>query len=137
MITPQRSNLSLYSLYYAEAWNEMTGPIYASLRPGNTASFEEVLQRRQAIGDTVSDLTGPRFKPQTSRSRDKRVAARPTGRYTAKIEKKASAATLERWSNARICLQGNSPNRFTQVQASWLAKSAQKQNPSLTNFIYG
>ena len=74
MITLQRSNLSLYSLYYAEAWNELTGPISASLRPDNTASFEEVLQRRQAIGNTVSDLTGPRFEPQTSRSRDKRVA---------------------------------------------------------------
>ena len=28
----------------------------------------------------VSDLTGPRFEPQTSRSRDERVTARPTGR---------------------------------------------------------
>ena len=46
-----------------------------SLRPGNTASFEEISQRRQAVGNIVSDLTGPRFKPQTSRSRDKRVAA--------------------------------------------------------------
>ena len=30
---------------------------------------------------TLSDLTGPRFEPQTSRFRDERVTARPTGRY--------------------------------------------------------
>ena len=37
-------------------------------------------QRWQAVGNTGPDLTGPRFKPRTSRSRDERVAARPTGR---------------------------------------------------------
>ena len=37
-------------------------------------------QRWRAVGNTVSDLTGPRFKPQTSRSRDERVTARPSGR---------------------------------------------------------
>ena len=50
------------------------------LRPGNTASFKEMSQRWQAIGNTVLDLTGPRFEPQTSRSRDEGVTARPTGR---------------------------------------------------------
>ena len=30
-------------------------------------------QRWRAVGNTVSDLTGPRFEPQTSCSRDKRV----------------------------------------------------------------
>ena len=75
-----KSNLSLYSLHYAEACNELAGPISASLRPGNTAPFEEMSQRWRAVGNTVSDLTGPRFEPQTSRSRDKRVTARPTGR---------------------------------------------------------
>ena len=75
-----KSNLSLYSLDYAEACNELAGPISASLRPGNTAPFEETSQRWRAVGNTVSDLTGPRFEPQTSRSRDKRVTARPTGR---------------------------------------------------------
>ena len=40
-----KSNLSLYSLYYAEAFNELAGPIFASLRLGNTASFEEMSQR--------------------------------------------------------------------------------------------
>ena len=70
-------SLSLYSLYYAEACNEFAGPISASLRPGNTAPFEEMSQRWRAVGNTVSDLTGPRFEPRTSRSRDERVTARP------------------------------------------------------------
>ena len=39
------SNILLYSLYYAEARNEFTGPISTSLRPGNTTHFEEMLQR--------------------------------------------------------------------------------------------
>ena len=40
----------------------------ALLRPGNKALFEAMLQRWQVIGNTVSDLTGPRFDLQTSRS---------------------------------------------------------------------
>ena len=51
-------------------------PIFASLHPGNTARFKEMLQRWRAVGNTVSDLTGPRFEPQTSRSKDKRVTVR-------------------------------------------------------------
>ena len=46
------------------------------MRPGNTALFEEMLQRWRAVGNTVSDLTGPSFEPLTSRSRDERVTAR-------------------------------------------------------------
>ena len=42
------------------------GPISASLRPGNT----------------VSDLTDQRFEPQTFRSRNEHVTARPTGRLS-------------------------------------------------------
>ena len=53
-------------------------PIPMSLRPGNIVSFEDKSQRWRAVGNTVSDLTGPRFEPQTSRSRDQRVTARPT-----------------------------------------------------------
>ena len=72
------SDLSLYLLYYAEACNEFSGRISASLRPGsNTASFEELSQGWRMVGNTVSDLSGPRFEPQTSRFRDERVAARP------------------------------------------------------------
>ena len=48
-----KSTLSLYSLYYAEACNELVESIYASLRPGNTASFEEMSQRWRAVGNTV------------------------------------------------------------------------------------
>ena len=49
----------------------------ASFRPGHAAYFKEILQRWRAIGNTVSDLTGPRFEPQTSSSRDDRVTAQP------------------------------------------------------------
>ena len=68
-------NLSLYSLYYAEASNELAMPIFAPLRLDSTASFEEMSQRWRAVGNTVSDLTGPRFEPRTSHSRDERVTA--------------------------------------------------------------
>ena len=57
-IKSNQLNLSLYSLYYAEACNEFVWPTSASLRPGNTASFEEMSQRWQAFGSTVFDLTG-------------------------------------------------------------------------------
>ena len=56
------------------------GTHFRVIAPGNTASFEEMSQRWRVVGNTVSDLTGPRFEPQTSRSRDERVTARPTGR---------------------------------------------------------
>ena len=49
-----------------------------SLRPGNTTPFKEMSQRWRAVGNTVADLTSPRFEPQTSRSRDERVTAQPT-----------------------------------------------------------
>ena len=75
-----KSNLSLYLMYYAEACNELAGPISASLRLGSTASFEEMSQSWRAVGNTVSDLTSPRFEPQISCSRDESVTARPTGR---------------------------------------------------------
>ena len=51
------------------------------MRLGNTAPFKEILQQWQAIDNTVSDLTGPRFKPQTSHSRDENLISRPTNRY--------------------------------------------------------
>ena len=37
-------------------------------------------QQRRIFGNSVSDLTGPSFEPQTSRSREERFTARPTGR---------------------------------------------------------
>ena len=65
-----------YSLYYAEACNKFAGPISASLRPGSTA-LETILLRWQAVGSNVSDLTCPRFEPETYRSKDELVPARP------------------------------------------------------------
>ena len=66
--------LSLYSLYYAKVCNKFTGPVFAILRPGNTAPIKEMSQRRRA----VSTLTGTRFELQTFYSVDERVATRPT-----------------------------------------------------------
>ena len=50
------SCFSLHLLYYAEACNELAGPINASLRPGFTAPFEEMSQRWRAVGNTASEL---------------------------------------------------------------------------------
>ena len=100
-ITNIKSNLSLYSLDCAEACNELAGPISASLRPGNTAPFEEMSQRWRAIGNTVSDLTGPRFEPQTSRSRDERVTARPTGRCVTNMLTKIDFDALQIFKKSR------------------------------------
>ena len=67
-------------LYYVEVCNELAGSISASLHLGNSGSFEEMLQRWRTIGNTVCDLTGAWFEPQTSFSRHERViAAQPTG----------------------------------------------------------
>ena len=60
-------------MYYAEARIEFAGPVSASLRQNNRASFEEISKRWQAVGNTASSLTAPRFEPQTSRSKDERV----------------------------------------------------------------
>ena len=70
-------NITVNSLYYSEACNELTGPISALLRQRNTAPFKEMLQRWRAVGNTASDFNDPKFKPQTSCSRDERVTARP------------------------------------------------------------
>ena len=48
-----KSNRSLYSLHYAEACSELAGPIFVSLRPGNTPFFEELSLRLRAVGNTV------------------------------------------------------------------------------------
>ena len=58
------------------------GPTFDSRRPwrpGNTASFEQLSQWWRTVGNTVFDLISRRFESQTSRSRNKRVTARPTG----------------------------------------------------------
>ena len=61
-----KSNLSLYSLYYAEACNEFAGGLICviALVQYTVARFGEMFQRWQAVGNIVSDLTGQRFEPQ-------------------------------------------------------------------------
>ena len=49
------------------------------LHLGNRASFEKMPQEWRAVGNILFDLTGPRFEPQTSHSKDKHVTAQPTG----------------------------------------------------------
>ena len=117
-IKNEKSNLSLYSLNYAEACNELAGPISASLCPGNTGPAEKMLQRWRAVGNTVSDLTGPRFEPQTSGSRDERVTARPTGRSNIKITrilKKHFLIILSIWPSMNRLLSSRTPSFLTQM----------------------
>ena len=73
-----RTNQIKYFNILTEACNEIAGPTSASLCPGSTALYEEMSQRWRAIGNTASDLTDLRFEPQTSRSRDDQLHARPT-----------------------------------------------------------
>ena len=86
-----KSNFSFFWLYYAEACNH-----FRVIALGNTASFKEISQRWQAVGSTVSDLTGPGFEPQTSRSRDERVATRPTGDMRKQTKQRATRLGLRR-----------------------------------------
>ena len=78
-LTQNQIKLSLCSLYYTKACYELAGSIFASLRPQNTASFEEMSQRWPAVDNPGSNMTDPSFERQTSRSRDDRVTAQPTG----------------------------------------------------------
>ena len=76
-IKPNRLSYSLYN------WKRVGGahPRIIAFAAGSTVPFDEIPHGWRAVGNAVSDLTGPRFKPQTSRSRDERVTARPTGWY--------------------------------------------------------
>ena len=80
MTAYSKSNVSLFSLYYAIACNNLAEPITASLRLGNTAPIEEILLQYRIVDNTVSDLLGPRFEPQISCSKDECLTTRPTGR---------------------------------------------------------
>ena len=68
---------TLYSLSDTEACNEFTGCVPALLSPGCTTPSKK-RSRLPAVGNTMSDLIGPRFEPQTYRFKDERVTARPT-----------------------------------------------------------
>ena len=97
MITLQRSNQIFHYTRCITPKRETNwwGPSPRHCAIGSSASSEEISQRRQAVSKTVSDLTGPRFEPWIFRSRDKRDIARPTGRYTAKIEAKIQRHLLQ------------------------------------------
>ena len=54
---------------------------------------------------TVSDLTGPRFKPPTCRSKDERVTTRLTGRLRVFVPADNTAPyqeMLQRWHTVRF-----------------------------------
>ena len=53
--------------------NEFAWPFAATMYLGNTARFEEKSQRWRAVGNSVFDLTGPGFKPMTSRTRAEHI----------------------------------------------------------------
>ena len=59
IVHSNKSNQNQIFHYYAEARIKFARPISASLRQGNTARFEEMMQRWQIVGNTVSALTAP------------------------------------------------------------------------------
>ena len=61
---------------------KLAGPIFTSWRLGLHSSFRRNIAALRAVGNAVSDLTGPTFETRTSRSRDERVTARPQVRKT-------------------------------------------------------
>ena len=66
---------SLNLMYYVVGCSEFVGPIFSSMRPGITVPSKEMSQPWRAVHKTVPDLTGQRFEPQTSLSRDQNVIA--------------------------------------------------------------
>ena len=67
-------SLGVYSLYYAKACNELVKSNFRVIAPvSNAASFEKMLQRWRAVGNTVFDWTGLGFESLTSRSRNERI----------------------------------------------------------------
>ena len=89
-----KSNLSLYSLYYTEACNEFARHISASLRPGSTARFEEMLQRWRTVDNTVSQFNQPETWTSNLPLQRRMRYRSKTGRYKMALyvtEKKRSA----------------------------------------------
>ena len=74
----------------------LRGPPPHHCVPATLLLSKKTSQWWRAVSNTVSDLNGPRFGPQTSRSRDKRVTARPTSRLLMKMFK-------ERFIQRAIC----------------------------------
>ena len=73
-----------------------------------------MLQRFRIVGDTVSDLTGPRFELQTFRSRDERVTDRPTGRFNT-IQKNRKSMTSKFLNISNVTLMNNLPNSKSKI----------------------
>ena len=81
----------------------------------NTAPFEEMSQRCQAVGNTVPDLTGPRFEPANYRSRDERGTYRATGRLGS-VGQAVTRWSLERYRSAiQIFGRLNQPQCFQRL----------------------
>ena len=102
LLFKSKSNLLFYLLYYAKACNEFERPISASLRETNTAPLKEILQRWQAVSNTVFDLTCLRFEPLIYSCRDECVTARPIGLIlfvsTRQLPRKRQTAKIEKFS---------------------------------------
>ena len=80
-----------------------------------------MLQRWRAVGNTVFDLTGPRFEPSTSHSRDERITARP-------IYRPAS------WSSGNAFVSGAGGRRF-KSRAGQFEHSVANGSPPLQHFF--
>ena len=76
-----KSFITLAVMYYVEARNEFAEVHFRVIVPtGNTALSEEMLQDGESLV-TLHDLISPRFEPQTFRSKDECVTARPSGYF--------------------------------------------------------
>ena len=99
-------------------------PIYASLRPGNT----------------VSDLTGPRFKTQTFRSRDERVTARPTGRFGCANNLKNMLRVylfFKQWITYKLCAGTNNARLAQMLRNLAVYYSKDPSNLFLVRLVQG
>ena len=79
----------MLSILYAEACNEDWGFVAERL-DNSTSNFKNISQGWRVTGDTVSNLTGPRNEPQTSRSDSNVVAIelnRPVKSIRLKVER--------------------------------------------------
>ena len=61
------SNLLFYCSIAPKRVTSLSTHIRVIALKRNTAPFRALQQQRRAFGNTISDLTGPRFEPQTSR----------------------------------------------------------------------
>ena len=74
------------------------GPNSVSLGSSNTALKDETLQQPQVVGNTILNLSSPKFEPQFFHSSDERVSTRPTGLYLLSQKAEISDTKLLRYS---------------------------------------